>query len=173
MRCKFCCACTHYKVLSPLSRARICTFVEIKNNSKNKKLNFSFASHWPRTGVDQLLRPGVCSITTILSGRHLAAAKQLFSYLEGSNPGLDCKTLFLDSYTLSGVVMRRATWSLAGAPRPVWRWIEQVNTLFSPAKPFPHVQSAAGQLQGGAGLVQVCGCTTVQRCTRCLYKLTW
>ena len=39
--------------------------------------------------------------------------------------------------------MRRAAWSLAGAPRPVWRWIEQVNTLFSSAKPFPHVQSAA------------------------------
>ena len=37
--------------------------------------------------------------------------------LQGSNPGLDCKTLFLDSYTLSGVVMRRATWSLAGASK--------------------------------------------------------
>ena len=39
----------------------------------------------------------------ILPGRQLAAGKHLFSYLQGSNPGLDCKTLFLHSYTLSGV----------------------------------------------------------------------
>ena len=47
--------------------------------------------------------------------------------------------------------MRRATWSLAGAPRPVWPWIEQVNTLRVPATPFPHSPRAAGQLEGGGG----------------------
>ena len=90
---------------------------------------------------------------------------------QGSNPGLDCTTLFLESYTLSGVVMRRATWSLAGALRPVRRWIEQVNTLRVPATPFPHTPRAAGQLEGGGQVVQVCGHTMYARCMQFSYTV--
>ena len=119
-----------------------CTFLEIKKNSKKKTFEQHFcqplASNWSRPA------PGVSSITTILSGRHLAAAKQLFSYLQGSNPGLDCKTLFLDRYTLSGVVMRRATWSLAGASKVLPSLRELGNIVSLPPKLLQRLNKPPG-----------------------------
>ena len=71
---------------------------------------------------------------------------------QGSNPGLDCTTLFLDSYTLG---CRDATGYVATSrcsARPVRRWIEQVNTLRVPSclphlYPILHVQQ--GSWRGG------------------------
>ena len=73
------------------------------------------------------------------------------------------------SYTLSGVVIRWATWPVAGAPRPVWPWIEQVNTLGVPATPFSYTQSEAGQLEGGGEVEQFEVYTLVYICTQFVY----
>ena len=72
-----------------------CTFLEIQKISKRKSLNKNVASHWPRTGVYHLTAPVVRPLyyqvaTWLLQGN-------FFLNQQGSNPGLDCKTLFLDS----------------------------------------------------------------------------
>ena len=80
--------------------------------------------------------------------------------LHGSNPGLDCKTLFLDSYTLSGVVMRRATWSLAGASKVLPSLRELGNIVSLPPKLLQRLNKPPGSFplnsrEGGLPVIQL------------------
>ena len=119
-----------------------CTFLEIQKISKKKSLNNNFASHWPRTRVSHPMAPAVRPLYYQVASWLLQGNFSLS--LHGSNPGLDCKTLFLDSYTLSGVVMRRATWSLAGASKVLPSLRELGNIVSLPPKLLQRLNKPPG-----------------------------
>jgi hypothetical protein len=130
-------------------RKKGCTFLGIPKISRNKKNCKIFL-------LATSIEPGTLTLAdesySHYWNRSLLryVARQLFLNFPGFEPRTRLyNPVFHGQHTLSGVVMRWATWSLAGAPRPVRRWIEQVNTLRVPATPSPHTPRAAGQLEGG------------------------